>query len=557
MNLLGKACDKNFWKEVREKDCYAFFRDETEKVWLENGESDILALKYSEFKLFFTTGDRKIYEKSYFTRRLALDSAAILAMIYPEEEKYVTKLMDLIFAICDEYTWCLPAHQGQNEHNDNAHIDLFAAETAFTLAEIYTLLSDRLDPIIKSRIETEIKRRVFDSYEAEDPYKHWEHWTNNWVAVCTASIAGAYMLMQPERVKELLPRFERAMARFLSGYKDDGVCEEGSAYWRYGFGFFTVYADMIKTFTEGEIDYFKSEKIRRISTFEQKIFLTGTASVSFSDSAPSMRYLLGLNHYLKDKYPDDVAVYDVSGAYVADHCGRFCLHLRSATWFNEKYLNNPETKAVEAEYYLKNSEWLVKKNANYSFAAKGGNNNEFHNHNDVGCFIFAKNGEQIITDPGGGLYTKNYFDNEKRYLTFEATSAAHSVPIINGTLQKHGGEYLACGMKFENNVLSYDISAAYGIDELKSLVRSYRFENDHVVLCDEFEYSGNGEIIDRIVSFKAPEVQGDRIIIGDAEIYDFDGADFTVSERDVRHGTIYLIDFIVPFGTKKFECKIK
>ena len=67
MNLLGKACDKNFWKEVREKDCYAFFRDETEKVWLENGESDILALKYSEFKLFFTTGDRKIYEKSYFT----------------------------------------------------------------------------------------------------------------------------------------------------------------------------------------------------------------------------------------------------------------------------------------------------------------------------------------------------------------------------------------------------------------------------------------------------------------------------------------------------------
>ena len=53
-----------------------------------------------------------------------LDSAVLLALIYPEEEKYIVRLMDQIYAICDEYTWCLPAHQGKLEKNNNCKIDI-------------------------------------------------------------------------------------------------------------------------------------------------------------------------------------------------------------------------------------------------------------------------------------------------------------------------------------------------------------------------------------------------------------------------------------------------
>ena len=113
MSLLGKATDKEFWKQVRDKDCFARYRAELQDMWHKNCENGpIVALTYTDFKRYWDTGDRGVYEGAYFTRRRALDCAALLALVYPEEPKYLNRLMDQIFAICDEYTWCLPAHQG-------------------------------------------------------------------------------------------------------------------------------------------------------------------------------------------------------------------------------------------------------------------------------------------------------------------------------------------------------------------------------------------------------------------------------------------------------------
>ena len=199
MNLLGKATDKEFWKEVREKDCYKKFRDELFDMWekhVENGP--ILALRYSDYKRYWgKEGNTNIYKGAYFTRRFALNASAFLSLIYPEEEKYLVRLMDQIYAICDEYSWCLPEHQGKLEQNDNKRVDIFAAETGFALAEIYTMLGDRLEPLIKNRIIAEIDRRIVDPITSVDNYGWWENGTNNWTAVCMGSIACTVMLMRP------------------------------------------------------------------------------------------------------------------------------------------------------------------------------------------------------------------------------------------------------------------------------------------------------------------------------------------------------------------------
>ena len=184
MSLLGKAMDTNFWREVREKDCYATYRAELLALWEKHCENGpITALRYQDFKRFWEDGNRGVYESTYFTRRLALDASALLSLIYPEEERYFIRLMDQIYAICDEYTWCLPAHQRVLEVNNNTKIDLFASETGFALAEIYTMLEDRLEPLIKNRILAEIDRRIFTPYRATEPYDWWETGTNNWTAV--------------------------------------------------------------------------------------------------------------------------------------------------------------------------------------------------------------------------------------------------------------------------------------------------------------------------------------------------------------------------------------
>ena len=169
MNLLGKAADHSFWSEVVKNDIhYKKFLNEKLADWDKYCEGKIITeLKYSDFKQFFTTGNRSVYESQYFKRRGMLVTSAVLALIYPEEEKYINLLNDIIFAICDEYTWCVPAHHPELDVYDKTFIDLFASETGFSLAEIYTLLGNRLDKIVKDRIKIEIQSRIIDSFMSD------------------------------------------------------------------------------------------------------------------------------------------------------------------------------------------------------------------------------------------------------------------------------------------------------------------------------------------------------------------------------------------------------
>lgn len=558
MEFLKKAKDKDFWKEVQEKDCFKRYRDELLETWEKYCEGKTReALKYSDFKLFWTTGDRKTYEAPYFARRIAMTDAALLSLVYPEEEKYIVRLMDEIYTICDEYTWCLPAHQGELEPNNNARIDLFASETGFSLAEIYTLLKDRLDPLIKNRIKAEIERRIFTPFTEVENYGWWESGTNNWTAVCTCSVAGAFMLLAPERAKALLPRFNKAMDSYLSGFKDDGICTEGCGYWHYGFGFFTVYADMLRDFTDGEMDYFKLSKIKTISTFIQKMFLSGNACVSFSDGNRTLAYQIGICHYLKSVYPDDVVVYDPKYSYLFDGNAHFSLHLRAATWFSEEYYASPAPDDYSSEFFASDSEWFIKRTSEYGFAAKGGNNAEPHNNNDVGTFIFAKGGRQLLMDIGAGVYTRQYFGTE-RYTILECSSRGHSVPIIGECLQSFGSEFAAADTKFENGIFSTEISGAYACPELHSLKRSFSFTERCVTLCDEFSYTGEGDIVERIVSLYEPKIKDGAITVEDATIkYDSNVADVKVNFETREGGDVcYFIDFKLKNDGRKFVCEI-
>ena len=83
MNLLGKATDNDFWKRVREEECFRVYRDNLHSEWdaMISGGS-IRALRYSDFKLFFTTGNRSVYERTYFEKHKALTVSALLSIIY-------------------------------------------------------------------------------------------------------------------------------------------------------------------------------------------------------------------------------------------------------------------------------------------------------------------------------------------------------------------------------------------------------------------------------------------------------------------------------------------
>lgn len=562
MNLLGKAQNPAFWSEdVRNKKEFERYRNDLISFWnkhdLENKRFE--ALRYSEFKMFFTTGDREIYQGHYFSRRYALEVLVPLCLIYPEEDKYLERLMDLVYTICDEYTWCLPAHQGKLEVLDESRVDLFNAECGFYMAMVYALLGDRLDPLINERIKYETQRRVIDPFLAVESYGWWEVGNSNWTAVCMGSVACCMMLLRPDLITDaLIERYNVAMARYLTGFKDDGVCFEGCGYWSYGFGYFLMYADMIRTFTNGAVDLFDDPKVKTVATFQQKMFLSGNSCVSFADGGKKLEYVTAILHRLKTEYPDDVLVYSPEYSCNKMGCGRLPIHIFSASWLVEDYYNNPADSTVDFENWFADSKWYVKRNSNYGFAAKAGHNGELHNHNDVGSFIFAKNGEQILCDLGAGTYTRQYFDGATRYSILECSSLGHSVPILNGMAQGAGAKFTATDADFKDGVLSMDIAKAYALAEIQSLKRSFTVYEDSVTLRDEIV--GDVSVVERIVTLHEPKVGEGTIEVGGATLT-FDPS-YTVTVN-IGEGTTktnkktYLIDFTLPAGVNVFEVTMK
>jgi len=555
MNLLGKGNDPKFWsEEVRSKDHFKFYRDFLHKTWDELCENaPFEALRYTEFRLYGLNGNRTIFQKPYYRRRVQVETAAILALIYPEEEKYLNYAMDMIFAICNEYIWSIPAHQPKLlEVVNRTHLDLFACETAYTLAEIYTLLGDRLDPLIREMIKVEIETRVVNSYIKTTNWGWAVSNTANWAAVCTGSVGCTLMLLFPEKFYELKPRLDFSMENFLKGYQDDGFCAEGTHYWHYGFGFFCAYAEMLRTFSEGKYNYFERPKVHAIATFVQKMYLSGLKCVSFSDGGDTLQYQIGLLHFLKKEY-DDVVVYSPEYSYINDGCGRFNWLVRAATWLDEDIYNTPAPDNAEAEYYGKDTQWLVKRTNAYGFAAKAGHNQEPHNHNDVGAFIIAKNGKQIVTDQGPGVYSQQYFAQDTRYGMIECSSLGHSVPYFGDIIQKSGPEYGSCDVDFKDGVFTMDIAAAYGSEDIKSVKRSFTFTDTEVTLTDEFVCSEGIPVTDRIVLTERPEIKDGAVVTESiAIIYDASAASVSLTEQiNSKNKTIYFADFTLKTGVSK------
>ena len=204
--------------------------------------------------------------------------------------------------------------------------------------------------------------------------------------------------------------------------------------------------------------------------------------------------------------------------------------------------------------------WLVHKTPTYGFAIKSGHNAEPHNHNDVGAFILAVNGKQIVTDPGPGPYSKQYFSAETRYQTVQCSSRSHSVPIIGSVYQKEGAQYVSENTKFEDGVFSADIAKAYPLEGLSSFVRQVSFTDDAVNLRDSFVYTGEGEVVDRIsVNPKPTMGEAGEVLLGEVTLK-YDPAKYTVainSEAVNDKRTLYYVDFKPQAGVTEFDITFK
>ena len=503
-------------------------------------------LSMEKFALFQKTGNRLIYEQEYFAKRKFLTIFGVAAQRPElfEEDKWheiCSKLEVILLSICNEETWALPAHVNPADLNWQYTIDLFAAETAQTLADIVDMVGQVLSDDCCTVVMEEVNKRVLKPFFESKPGVYgWEVCENNWNAVCNGCIGSAYLhSLEKNSIpnKQYLERICDNLLHYIDGFAEDGTCTEGLGYYFYGMTYFVNFALELSEISNKQsnlpwkipsvYEEGNKDKINRIFDWWRMCYFDKGITVSFSDGSSREKYRMGLVNVLANTYKErrrgKVFLPPVSMAMTLeeDNCYRY--------WpFKMDVVNdqvNIEQVACALEtYILPHAQWCIaqakwqdkfaggENDAKHvvGFACKGGHNDESHNHNDVGSFLFVVDDEMFLEDLGAGEYTKEYFA-EGRYRILCNRSLGHNVPLINGKEQDAGAEY-GCGL-FEAAEIKDGVQVimrldqAYDEKDLKLFERQLVFAEGRCVVCDSFKSSEDMVVTENLITRIMPQIK--------------------------------------------------
>jgi hypothetical protein len=485
--------------------------------------SGIPQTTYSQYRQFLRTGDREAFQQPYFAKRTLLTAAALYLFLGQAELKGTVQ--DILWAICEETNWVVPAHEV-------VQIDIMAAETGLLLSETLALLGDRLDAEVRARVRGEIERRIFEPYLRF----HWMHWWHtvhhNWNAVCNSAIAATFLWLEPEpgRVAQALQIAFKGLREYVEhGFEPDGACTEGVGYWHYGLINLVALAEMIRSRTGGALDLLATERMRTIAAYPAKLLLSGTHFAAFADCDETLAFYPGIMARLAERTdqpsllgmsapPDGRSAVRPGGRRPNGENWRLPMALRTLLWWDGTY--RPPPPITDAYLPDGGVARLVSTTASgepTALAIQASHNAVNHNHNDVGTFVLHVAGENLLTDPGRGLYTRQFFGPE-RYDNIFANSYGHSVPRIGGVLQQAGRQYEGhfVGVELGGAIKRVEIefARAYPLANLASARRSITLDETGVLLRDRFRFSENPlEVEAAFVTWAEVEIAGSGALV--------------------------------------------
>ena len=518
------VCSREAWERV-DKEARAYVAGAAQR-YLHREYAVLPAAMYMEF---LRSGDRREYEARYFERRTALYTLTLNECL-TNDGAGLTTIINLIWAICEETGWVVPAHNNQDSRSSHPapialqdaeealpYVDLFSAETASVLAWTLYFLRERLDavsPMIARRAEYEIDRRVFTPYLQRDDM-HWMGFSNgdpvnNWNPWINSNVLAAALLLErdEDRRRALLLRVAESADRFLSFYAPDGGCDEGPAYFGVAGASILDILELFHAATNGRANIDGEPLIRNMARYIMYAHISGEYFTNFADAAarvsPDAALLLraaermgldDLGAFARRAVREGFAQIPYAVGY--DLTFR---RLRNLFTFRRDYgaedASQPLSHAFPGIQVA-----AARERADGSglyFAAKGGTNGESHNHNDIGNYIVYLDGEPAICDAGVETYRRQTFGAE-RYSIWTMQSRYHNTAIIGGRDQKNGRNFAARDFSFDDDgetaVFRADMAGAY--DE-SARVKTYMREiallrgKGEISVTDEFSLAENG-----------------------------------------------------------------
>lgn len=564
--------DREFWENFNNESCISEAEKEIDYPW-----PPIKATDFMEYK---KSGNRTIMEGNHFQRRNHLVLFA-LAELKENKGRFLPQIVNGLFTICEESYWGVSAHWLRAGHEVGnipspkyPYIDLFAAETAEHVSMVITLLREPLlnfCPEIIERVEYELDRRIKAPYESRlDAWwmGYGEKSLNNWTPWIISNVLSVFLLCEPNeyRKQRAIRKMMIETQKYYDTLPSDGGCDEGPGYWaRAGASLFEIIY-LLKIATDGKMDLFDDEKLRLIASYMKKVHITQDIFVNVADAhATGIGYILPLLYGVaKQTKQEDLINFSVA-AYrertnMTDPLKHVYRTMRRLI-LNSQFIK--EMDSYEVKYPLHNTLELLPKlqlavlrSKDMSLSAKGGFNNESHNHNDVGSFAFYDGKTPVLVDIGISTYTKFTFTAATRYTMIPWTrSAYHNLPLINDVEQRFGAEYKADSFEADQTGIRISFASAYPKQAgVKTLRRTVCFENGLPVIKDSFEFGDEGARVKEILMSVLPtRIENNTVIIADryrvsasVGIFDTERVDFDDKNlpRDwgVDHCTRIMLD---------------
>jgi hypothetical protein len=496
-------------------------------------------------------GNRSRFESAYFERRTLLQSL-VLAEGVEAKGRFLDAAADALWALCEESTWCLPAHVGAQKAKTGLPditepiVDLFAGESAVTVAWTLYLLGpelDRVSPLLRRRAEIELQRRILTPVLERDDFG-WMALNvtsagrrpNNWTPWISASVLTTALLGEsnPSRRVRIAHKMLRSLDGFLKYHPADGSCDEGPGYWGHAGGSLLDALDVLHSATGRKLDVYSEPLIQEIGRFIVRAHIGGDYFVPIGDCAarfePERDIVFRFGKRINDP---DLKALAASEASIESILGsRFFGRELPAVFdaseilaqsavppclLREVWLPSDELQLMAARSKASSIEGLY-------VAAWGGHNAQSHNHNDVGNLLVFLDGQPVLVDAGAPTYTAQTF-SARRYDHWAFQSAFHNLPTINGIMQGVGRQFAASRVRCETNdslaQLQMDIAPAYPAEaKVKSWLRTVRLNRGlNVEVTDAFELmeTAGATSLNLLTPLEADFIQPGRILLHTAD----------------------------------------
>lgn len=464
-------------------------------------------VRATDYLEFDRSGNRRIMEEPY-NQNMETITDLLLAELAEGRGRFVDQLINGIYFTCELSTWSLSAHLFRQSTKRSLPepgeetIDLAAGDVGSLLSWVYYFFHttfDRVNPAISKRLKQELERRIQTPYLQEDYWwmalDYHGQLVNNWNPWCNSNVLLTFMLMEDsqERLAHAVYRSMMSVDKFLNYIHADGACEEGSTYWGHASGKLLDYLELLSMVTADKVDIFKNPLIRNMGEYISRSYVGDGWVVNFADASAR----LSVSPYVVYRYGKAVGSDELLGFAgllkkytISPFGGRDFYRILSALLVEKDLVAQYPSQQLCPFTWYPDTEvcFITSEKTKTFFAAKGGHNDESHNHNDIGTFSYWINDLPVIIDVGVGTYTRQTFSDE-RYSIWTMQCDYHNLPLINNIPQQYGRRYKATQVKADNNSKTFSVELATAYPEsaqVKSWIRKYQFFEDSLLVTDLF-----------------------------------------------------------------------